>query len=71
MNLLIIYCGLVDCYQHSSENYLRFDQTTRFYVPEDSNFHTHLCENLKCQEVIMLSMSVKGLLIALMDRLKV
>jgi hypothetical protein len=40
------------------------------HMPEDSNLHTHLGENLKSLKVIMLNMSLKMFLIALMDRSK-
>jgi hypothetical protein len=31
----------------TSETSVNFYQTTRRYNPEDSNLHTHCCENLK------------------------
>jgi hypothetical protein len=31
----------------TSETLVNFYQTTRCYNPEDSNLHTHRCENLK------------------------
>jgi hypothetical protein len=31
----------------STETSVEFKQTTRHYIPEDSTFHNHRCENLK------------------------
>jgi hypothetical protein len=39
-------------------------------MPEDSNLHTSQGENLKSLKVIMLTMSLKMFLIALIDRSK-
>jgi hypothetical protein len=67
---LIIFCGLTDCYQYSWKNSSRIYQTTQFHISEGINLYTHLHENLKCQEIIFLSKSLKAFLIALMDRLE-
>jgi hypothetical protein len=67
-NLCILYVDrLLPPFIKKSDNIY---QSMWLHMPEDSNLHTHLGENLKSVKVVMLTMSLKMFLIALMDRSK-
>jgi hypothetical protein len=68
---LALYCILIDCYHHSSKSLLTVYQSTWLHMPEDSDLHTHLGGNLRFLKVIMLTMSLKMFLMALIDTPKV
>jgi hypothetical protein len=45
---------------HSSETSVNVHQTTQCYFPKDSTLHSQCCENLKCNNVFVISICTDG-----------